>query len=260
MYKYYLSIIILSLFISISCSKKDDHIPKELKISKLQVKYSYDPSDITTYDFEYPADSEIKIKLTYTFYDDFWLVYRFNQKHLLSEIRFESINEVLIYKTVYTYNAKTICALLTVDCQTTHPRVFDSIVYNIKTDGFAFMATEYNDPDGGWVPKKDFYFSWSNGELQSIVTRSGSDYDTVKFISKSGPNPVNFTELPMLFSSGQFLMCGQHLGSIEQDPDLASVKPNVYEYNADDYPWKIVKYEYGENIAGIEYRFAYIPK
>jgi len=253
MYKYWLFSLSVLFFIFVSCSKTEEYVKKELKVLKVEMKNLQNPQDITTYDFEYPADSVIKIKLSYTYYEDFWIVYKFNTQQQLSEVRFEAINGSLLYKTDYSYNSATIVALETVDCQTPNPRLFDSTVYFRGNSGLAARSVRYTDPDGGWDPSYTCYYTWQDDELQSIVKENYPDYDTLKFIYHTGYNPVNFTDLPLMYFSG--LMCGKHLCSRLQDASPANMNEDIIEYNKDDYPTKIIT-----GMGGTEYRYEYIPK
>jgi hypothetical protein len=250
--------LVLFLFILVSCEKPTDHAIQDLKVSKIVKSFLFS-QDSEIYIFDYSVQNEIKVKLSYTYYNDFWIVYRFDGQKRLSEFRFENANESLLYKTDYTYGNNSVTGLQTVDCQFS-PRKYDSIVYTLGNDGLATQAVEYGDPDGGWDLYSTYHFTWMEGSLIRIIADKASSSDTTEYKYDTKRNPLNITNLPFMFFSGGLLFSGQHNNSMIRDKNIAIQNTDVFEYNEDNYPVKIIKNSYGFSGAGTEFHFEYIPE
>lgn len=249
-----------AIFFLSSCERSDNNTKKDLKVSRIILKTEANPYDSVIYNFDYSIANQITITNSDLYITK--VIYKFDTQNRLTEIsEFHSIDGLFSQKVIeYTTSTATFISTYFYQSQS---YVMDSIIFNLKDDGYPNSSTYYSSSGGIMKYNEKDEYTWENGDLTLLKMTDISHIDTLSMEFDDKPFPLNFTKLPITifdYSGGDifFFACNSHNFVRMAQGNDEYLRSELINYNDDNYPIKIVYKSYdGEYF---KYHFEYIEK
>lgn len=228
---------LLLILILTSCSSDSSSPSPSISGALLKNEIVTDPSDGSSYTMTYTYSGTNLTQIAYDDDDSYDKFYYTGD--LITKIEFYDDTDFLEGKVIYTYNSDNkLASYVSVDYVNDNG---DREVYTYNSDGTVSGVSYYGDSVSQNTPSTTRTISFSNGEVSSEVTTSGSgsiSTYTYTYDTKNNPykNITGYNKIAAYADSDNTGVAHNVVTRVRTSGAFTNTSNYSYTYNSSDYP------------------------